>query len=131
MDKTDVKLTDISVLGIMNKKQQVQCIPLYGLLLTDTDTSSLTDTSLQGTVVLFPSPYIFSKFKPLNTDTPLIRTLFMVHSVSVLRLLTGFDCEGNVVQVTFAVCRKYDFTSLKCLCKIFRGKQCVLWEMCK
>ena len=33
MDKTDVKLTDISVLGIMNKKRQVQCISLYGLLL--------------------------------------------------------------------------------------------------
>ena len=30
----------------------------------------------------------------------------MAHSVSVLRLLTGFDCEGklgHVVQVTFAV----------------------------
>ena len=33
MDKTDVKLTDIGVLGIMNKKRQAPCIPLYGLLL--------------------------------------------------------------------------------------------------
>ena len=32
MNKTDVKLTDISV-GIMNKKRQVQRIPLHGLLL--------------------------------------------------------------------------------------------------
>ena len=34
------------------------------------------------------SPYIFSKFKPLNTDTLLIQTLYMAPSVSVL---TGFD----------------------------------------
>ena len=35
------------------------------------------------------SPYILSKSNPLDTDTPLIRTLFMVPSVSVL---TEFDC---------------------------------------
>ena len=35
------------------------------------------------------SPYMFSKFNPLNTDTPSIRTLSMVPSVSVL---TEFDC---------------------------------------
>ena len=35
------------------------------------------------------SPYMFSKFNPLNTDTPFIRTLSMVPSVSVL---TEFDC---------------------------------------
>ena len=35
-------------------------------------------------------PYIFSKFNPLNTDTPLIRTFSMAPSVSVL---TGFDCN--------------------------------------
>ena len=34
--------------------------------------------------------YIFSKFNPLNTDTPLIRTLSMTPLVSVL---TGFDCK--------------------------------------
>ena len=33
------------------------------------------------------SPYIFSKFDPLNTNAPSIRTLSMVPSVSVL---TGF-----------------------------------------
>ena len=35
------------------------------------------------------SPYIFSKFNPLNTDTPFIRTLSIVSSLSVL---TEFDC---------------------------------------
>ena len=35
------------------------------------------------------SPYILSKSNPLDTDTPLIRTLSMVPSVSVL---TEFDC---------------------------------------
>ena len=35
------------------------------------------------------SPYIFSKFKPLNTDTPLIRTLSMAPWVTVLLEL---DC---------------------------------------
>ena len=35
------------------------------------------------------SPYIFSKFNPLNTDNPLIRALSMTPSVSVL---TEFDC---------------------------------------
>ena len=35
------------------------------------------------------SPYIFSKSIPLDTDTPLIRTLSMVPLVSVL---TEFDC---------------------------------------
>ena len=33
-------------------------------------------------------PSYFSKFRPVNTDTPLIRTLSMAPSVSVL---TGFD----------------------------------------
>ena len=35
------------------------------------------------------SPYIFSELNPFNTDTPLIGTLSMPPSVS---LLTGFDC---------------------------------------
>ena len=35
------------------------------------------------------SPYIFFKFNPLDTDTPLLWTIFMAPSVSVL---TGFDC---------------------------------------
>ena len=66
-------------------------------------------------------------FKPLNTDTP---TLFMAHSGSVLRLLTGFYCEGKTwLRDTSYVCRKHDFTSLKCLCKIFRGKQYVLSKL--
>ena len=35
-----------------------------------------TDTSLLRTIFIVPgkSPYIFSKFYPLNTDTPLMRT---------------------------------------------------------
>ena len=121
MDKTDVKLTDISV-SIMNKKRQVQRIPLYGLLLIYGHLITRDSCS-------FPEPlhFPYTKFKPLNMDTPLIRTLFMAHSVSVLRLLTGFDCEGKTwLRDTSYVCRKHDFTSLKCLCKIFRGKQCVL-----
>ena len=36
------------------------------------------------------STYIFSKFKPLVTDTPLIQTLCMASSVSVR---TGIDCS--------------------------------------
>ena len=36
------------------------------------------------------SPYSFSKFKPLITDTPLIQTLSMASSVSVE---TGIDCS--------------------------------------
>ena len=35
------------------------------------------------------SPYIFSKFNPLNTDTPFIRALSMVLSLSLWR---RFDC---------------------------------------
>ena len=38
------------------------------------------------------SPYISSKFNPLNTDTPLKRTLSMAPSVSIL---TGFDRKYN------------------------------------
>ena len=38
------------------------------------------------------NPYIFTNFNPLNTDTPLIRTLSMAPSVTVL---TGFDCTNE------------------------------------
>ena len=42
------------------------------------------------------SPYIFSKFNPLNMDTPLIKTLWRYGpSVSVL---TAFDCTFNGVR---------------------------------
>ena len=50
-----------------------------------------TDSSLIRKVFLVLSPYIFCKFNPLNTNTPLIRTLSKVPSVSVL---TGFDYIG-------------------------------------
>ena len=43
-----------------------------------------------GKRVIFP--YIFSKFNLLNTDTPLIGTLSMLPSVSVL---TEFDCISH------------------------------------
>ena len=43
--------------------------PLYGHPLNK-------DTSLLLTVFLLLDPYIFSKFNPFNTDTPLIRTHF-------------------------------------------------------
>ena len=43
------------------------------------------------------SPYIFSKFNPLNTDTPLIPTLSMTPSVSVL---TEFDCVTGLLGRT-------------------------------
>ena len=101
MDKTDVKLTDISVLGIMNKKRQVQCIPLYGLLLIYGHLVTRDSCS-------FPVPlhFLYTKFKRLNTDTPLIRTIFMPALVSVLRLLTGFQCEGKTwSRGTSYVCR--------------------------
>ena len=48
------------------------------------------------------SPYVLSKFNPLNTDTPFIRTLFMVPSVSVL---TEFDCT-----LYFTLHRDGDYT---------------------
>jgi len=38
------------------------------------------------------SPYIYSKFNPLNKETPLKRTLSMVPSVSIL---TEFDRKYN------------------------------------
>ena len=43
------------------------------------------------------SPYIFSKFNPINTDTPLIQTLSMAPPVSIL---TGFDCTLIIVCLT-------------------------------
>ena len=35
---------------------------------------------------------------PLNTDTPLVQTLSMAHSVS---LLTGFDCASKLSQMKY------------------------------
>ena len=43
------------------------------------------------------SSYIFSKFNPLNTDTPFIRTLSMVPS---LFALTEFDCTLSTSHCT-------------------------------
>ena len=40
-------------------------------------------------------PYIFYKFNPLNTDTPLIQTLSMAPSVSVL---TECDCTVDCIN---------------------------------
>ena len=42
------------------------------------------------------SPYIFSKFNLLNTNTQLIRTLSMAPLVTVL---AGFDCN-NIIVIT-------------------------------
>ena len=49
------------------------------------------DTSFLRTVFFVPgeSLYIFSKFNPLNTDTPLIRSFSIAHSV--FALTPGFD----------------------------------------
>ena len=48
------------------------------------------------------SPYIFSKSNPLDTDTPLIRTLSMVPLVSVLtefdRVLCTWHCTGTLIM---------------------------------
>ena len=57
----------------MKPKPIYSQIPLYVYTLN-------TDTLLLQTVCFVPGkrkPYIFSKFKPLNTDTPLIGTLSM------------------------------------------------------
>ena len=43
------------------------------------------------------NPYILSKFNPLNTDTPFIRTLSMVPS---LFALTEFDCTLSTSHCT-------------------------------
>ena len=43
------------------------------------------------------SSFIFSKVNPLNTDTPFVRTLSMVPSVSVL---TEFDCTLSTSDCT-------------------------------
>ena len=47
-------------------------------------------------------PYIFSKSNPLNTDTPLIRTLFMTPSVTVLKGFerTTSECKTCLVDIT-------------------------------
>ena len=45
------------------------------------------------------SPYIFSKIWTTKTDTPLIQTLSMAPSVSVL---TGSDC-ANIIHLNQAV----------------------------
>ena len=62
--------------------------PLYGHSLNMDNSLFITDS------LLCPrgkeSPYIFSKFNRPSTDTPLIRTLSMTPSVSVL---TGSDCS--------------------------------------
>ena len=42
------------------------------------------------------SPYVFSRFNPLNTDTPLIQTLLMDPSVS--QLMGYFDCRNVLVN---------------------------------
>ena len=47
------------------------------------------------------SPCIFSKFNPLNTNTPLIRTLFMTPSVTALKGLdrTTSECKTCLVDM--------------------------------
>ena len=47
------------------------------------------------------SLYIFSKFNPFNADTPLIRTLSMGPSVSVL---TGFDGMCFILSTALLIC---------------------------
>ena len=57
-----------------------------------TDTRLIRTPHHYGQVALSPgkeSPHIFCKFNPLDADTPLLRTLSMAPSVSVL---TGYDC---------------------------------------
>ena len=56
-----------------------------------TDTHIIRTPHYYGQFALFlgeKSPYIFSKFNPLNTDNPLIWKLSMVPSVSVCTSLT-------------------------------------------
>ena len=49
--------------------------------------------------------YIFSKYNPLNKDTPFIWTLFMAPLGSVL---TGFDCV-SIVRVLLLTCNNFTF----------------------
>ena len=61
-------------------------------LLWNTVKPRFTDTHFYGQFSLSlgkESPYTFSKFNPLNMDTPLIQTLSMASSVSILK---KFDC---------------------------------------
>ena len=57
--------------------------PPYGHPLK-TDTGLLLRTAQFAFSPEKESPYISSKFKPLNTDTPFIRTLSLAPSISVL-----------------------------------------------
>ena len=61
------------------------------------DTSSLQTILSLGKESL----YIFSKFNPFNADTPLIRTLSMGPSVSVL---TGFDGMCFILSTALLIC---------------------------
>ena len=47
------------------------------------------------------SPYMSSKLNPLNTDTPLIQTLSMAPSAS---MLVGFDCSTVVTKMLKGLC---------------------------
>ena len=55
-------------------------------------------------------PNVFSKFNPLNTDTPLIWRLSMAPSVSIL---TEFDCINRGTQRQFSenICSEDDWRS--------------------
>ena len=80
----------ISVLSILENVGPVYCL---GVIFKYSQLTVRTRTPhYYGQFSLYlrkESPYIFSKFNPLITDTPFIRTLSMALPVSVLK---RFDC---------------------------------------
>ena len=82
-----------------------------------TDTRLIRKPRYYGQFVWSPgkeSSYIFSKFNPLNTNTPLIRPLSMAPSVSVS---TGFDCTGS--RYTYCACDEHFMLETACVLERF------------
>ena len=80
------------MLGARRESSLVGCCSIQSKPRFAPDTRLMRTPHIYGEFALSlgkQSPYILSKFNPLDTDTPLIRTLSMVPSVSVL---TEFDC---------------------------------------
>ena len=91
-NKTNKKTIRLSYKHTFTQKLNFLCpyseTPHYRHLLN-------TNTSLLRTVCFVPgerNPYIFPKFNPLNTDTPLIQSIIQSHSVNT-------DTEGAIDSV--------------------------------
>ena len=64
-----------------------------------TDTGLLLRTAQFALSLEKESPYIFCKFKPLNTDTPLMRTLSLAPSISVLTGIQNDCCNKYILKM--------------------------------